>query len=50
MQIPDHRIKKIAKLMSEIKQWNDYHPQKPMPCGMIDKIDEDLAYMEEKLK
>ena len=50
MQIPDHRVKKIAKLFVDIKQWNEYHPQTPLPCGFVDKLEEDLAYFETKLK
>jgi hypothetical protein len=46
MQIPDRRVKQIAKLFSEIKQWNEFHPQTPLPCGFVDKLDEDIKYLE----
>lgn len=49
MQIPDHRIKKIVKLFEDIKQWNEYHPQTPLPCGFVEKMEEDRNYLENKL-
>ena len=49
MQIPDHRVRKIAKLMNDIKLWNEYHPQTPLPCGFVEKMDEDLQYLGARL-
>jgi len=49
VQIPDHRVKKIANLFADIKLWNEYHPQTPLPCGFVDKLDEDLKYLDGQL-
>lgn len=49
MQIPDKRIKGIVKLFDDLSKWNEYHPQAPLPCGFVEKINEDKEYLESKL-